>query len=180
VVNKLKWLDLASAGLLTAAKQALTPFYSIKIPLAAIQLVIENQFPIEKKKYGLTITLRDPLVRLNESENKIGIELTLRLTIRANVSNEWRGLIQGRLDYDREKGEFYFLDTTIHQMHPDGSLKRYKNAVLMIVEPLLEKVFSTTPVYTLDQENFQHLLARLLLKSVTIQQNAIVVEFGLY
>lgn len=176
----MKWLELTLAGLLTVAKQALTPFYTIKIPLVAIQSVIAQQFPIEKEKYWLAITLCDPLVKLNESENKIGIELTLRLTIPGNVSNEWRGLIEGRLEYDREKGEFYFLDPTIHQMHLDGSLKRYKNAILMIAEPVLEKVFSATPVYKLDQENFKHLLARLLLKSVTIQKEAIVVELGLY
>ena len=176
----MKWLDLALASLLTVASKVLATFYKIEIPLADIQRVIQKQFPIEKEKYWLLITLCDPVVRLNESDNRIGIELTLRLRVPGNVSYQWRGLIEGHLEYNREKGEFYFFDPTLHQIHLNGSLRRYKNSVLTIVEALLEKVFSTTPVYKLNQENFKHLLAKLLLKSVSVQKNNIVVELSLY
>jgi hypothetical protein len=176
----MKWLDLALAPLLTVASKVLAAFYKIEIPLADIQRAIQKQFPIEKEKYWLLITLCDPVVRLNEGDNRIGIELTLRLRVPGNVSHQWRGLIEGRLEYNREKGEFYFFDPTLHQIHLDGSLRRYKNSVLTLVEALLEKAFSTTPVYKLNQEDFKHLLARLLLKSVTVQKDQIVAELGLY
>ena len=177
----MRWLSLTLSVLVIVANKALTTFCKIRVPAATIQNLLKQKFPVQMEQYLLTLTLCDPVVRLNESANKIGIELTLRLTVPGNIiSSEWRGLVEGRLDYDRDKGEFYLLEPALQLVDVGGLLAGYQNLVLSMAGILLNQLFSITPIYKLDQENFRHLLAKLLLKSVTVHKDQILIELGLY
>ncbi len=176
----MKLLDWALAGLLTVANQALKTFYKIRIPRDTAQRIIEARFPVRKEKYGFVLTLTGPQVRLNASANRIGIEITLRVTLPGGAGQEWRGLIEVRLHYRRERGEFYLLEPVLRPFGSSSAGFGQRTAVLKIAEAALDSVLSATPVYTLDQKNFKHLLAQLLLKSVTVESDHLRVELSLY
>ncbi len=176
----MKLLDHGLAVVLIVANKVVTTFYSIPIPLAAIQALIATKFPIHKQSSLWTFTLCDPVVRLNETANKIGIELTLCLTAMGNIRYEWRGLLEGRVKYNRTAGEFYLGDLAIRQNGSTDGLDRYIGSLLVVAEALLEKIFSTTPLYRLEQSKLQHVLARLLINSVTVKQDRVVLELSLY
>ena len=176
----MRWFNLTLAVLVIVANKALTTFCRIRVPATTIQSLIEQKFPIQMEQYWLTLALCNPLVKLNETANKIGIELTLRLTVPGNISGEWRGLVEGRLDYNREKGEFYFLEPALKLADIEGFFAQYQNLILSMAGILLTRLFAVTPVYKLDQKDFRHLLTTLLLKSVTVHKDQILIELSLY
>src|SRR5512144_469358 len=165
----MRWFKLTLAVLVIVANKALTTFGKIRVPAATIQGLIEQKFPVQMEQYWLTLALCNPLVKLNESANKISIELTLRLTVPGNISSEWRSLVEGRLDYNREKGEFYFLETALQLADIEGFFGKYQNLILSMAGTLLTGLFATMPIYKLDQEDYKQVLTRLLLKSVIVQ-----------
>ena len=177
---RLKLMDWALAGLLTVANRALKTFYKIRIPRDAAQRIIEARFPIRREKYGFALSLTEPQVRLNASANRIGIEISLRVTLPGGASQEWRGLIEVRLHYQREQGAFFLLEPVLRPLDPSAAGPSPRNVVLKIAEAALDSVLSATPVYTLNQNNFKHLLAQLLLKSVTVEPDHLRVELSLY
>ena len=177
----MRWLSLTLSVLVIVANKALTTFCKIRVPATTIQNLLKQKFPVQMEQYLLTLTLCDPLVKLDESANKIGIELTLRLTVPGNIiGSEWRGLVEGRLHYNREKGEFYFLEPALKLADIEGFFAQYQNLILSMAGTLLTGLFAVTPVYKLDQKDFRHLLTKLLLKSVTVHKDQILIELGLY
>ncbi|GEM_PF-1261726 len=177
---RLKLLNWARTGLLIVANRALKTFYKIRIPRDAAQRIIEARFPIRKEKYGFALILTRPQVRLNASANRIGIEISLQVTLPGGASQQRRGLIEVRLHYRREQGEFYLLEPALRSLDPAATGPGPWNVVLKIAEATLDSVLSTTPVYILNQNNFKHLLARSLLKSVTVEPDHLRVELSLY
>ena len=176
----MRWLKLTLAVLVIAANKTLTTFGKIRVPVATIQSLIEQKFPIQMEQYWLTLVLCKPLLKLDEGANKISIELTLRLTMPGNIDSEWRGLVEGRLDYNREKGEFYFLEPALQLADIEGFFGKYQNLILSMAGTLLTGLFAVTPIYKLDQEDYKQVLTRLLLKSVTVQKDQLLIELGLY
>ncbi len=170
---------IALTGLVLVTNRAIT-FYKIEIPLNYLQHKVEEQFPFTRKKYLLSMTLTDPVVRLEETTNRIGLELTVCLDIPGAISTQRRGLIYGSLDYDRENGEFYFLNLTIHELDSNGISNRKTGIVYDALETVLNKAFASTPIYRLQEEDLKHSLTRLLLKSVIIRKDRIIVELSLY
>jgi hypothetical protein len=121
----------------------------------------------------------DPVVRLDEAANRVGIELTLHLQTFGDLTLQWRGLVDGRLEYRRETGGFYLLNPNLHRLRLDGAPSRYQSITRTITGILLDKVFATTPIYQLDTTKFQHSLTKLLLKSMKIKNDKILIELGL-
>jgi hypothetical protein len=173
-------VQLTLRGFLTITNKALS-FYQVEIPLDQLQNTIAERFPIQKKKYLFSLTLADPLVRLEPTTNLIGIEFTAFLAMPGNLITQWRGLIYGSLQYDRSKGEFYLLNLTIHKTDREGNFYRQKGMTYVLVENMLNRVFATTPIYRLRaDEDIKHSLTKFLLKSVAVRRDSIVLKLGLY
>jgi hypothetical protein len=162
-----------------AASKAAAHFYTFSIPLSQLQHKVSRQFPIEKTNYWLTVRLLDPVVRLDEEANRIGVELTIRLHTLGDLTFQWRGLVDGRLEYHRETSGFYLLNPNLRRLHLDGAPSHYQSITRTVTGLLLDKVFATTPIYQLDTTKFRHSLAKLLLKSMTIKKDKILIELGL-
>jgi len=153
-------------------------FLEFKIPLAQIQQEIETEFPVERNKYSFSMTLFDPVVRLDELANRIGVELTIAMRAPFKFNLQWRGLFHGRLEYRRKSGEFYIVNMQIQKIGADGLPSQYKNIVLSTAEKLLDRAMAEAPIYQLDRANWQHSIAKLLVKSVVIKQDGILVEMS--
>lgn len=173
-------LDYALAAGLIVANKVVTTFFSIEIPRAVIQTLIETKFPIRNQSSLWTFTLCEPQVRLSEDGGKTGVELTLRLELMGGLYKEWRGLLEGRVDYRRTTGEFYLRDLVIRPIEPESRPDRYIGSLLVVAEAVLGKVFSATPIYRLEPTRFRHMLARLLIKSIAVRQDRLVLELTLY
>jgi hypothetical protein len=166
-------------GLLVLANKAIN-FYKLKIPLSDLQKQIEKNFPIQKKKYFFLMTLMDPLVKLDAKKNRVGIIFTTYINTSGGVIASWRSLIDGHLHYDRETGAFYLSELKIHSNEKGEIADTPAASVLYFVERMLNVFFSDVPIYQLSDDNLKHILARLLLKTISVQEDKLVITFNLY
>jgi hypothetical protein len=166
-------------GLLVLANKAVN-FYKLKIPVSDLQKRIEKSFPIQKKKYFLSVTLADPVVKLDAEKNRVGIIFTTYLHTSGQVTASWRSLIDGHLHYDREAGAFYLSELKIYSNERGESSDSSTPSVLYFVEKILNMFFSDVPIYKLDDNNLKHILARLLLKTIKVHKENLVITFNLY
>lgn len=166
-------------GLLFLADKAIY-FYRLKIPLRHLQKEVEKQFPLEKQKYFFAVSLVNPVVKLNAAENKIGIEITVRVNAPGNFTAQWHGLIEGCLHYDRQQGAFYLSQLRFHADRDKGELNKYSTYVLALVGTILDNIFAVTPVFKLHEDSLKHALARLLFKTITVAKDSLVIRFSLY
>lgn len=176
-MKSLKKLPLL--GLLVLANKAVN-FYKLKIPLSDLQKQIEKSFPIQREKYFLLLRLADPMVRLDAEKNRVGILFTTYLNTMGHMTGSWRSSIDGHLHYDREAGAFYLSELKIHSNEKGEVSDTPVASAFYFVEKILNVFFSDVPIYTLDDNNLKHILARLLLKKITVQEENLVITFNLY
>lgn len=171
--------NVAVTGLVMLAHQALS-FYRVSIPLPQLQRAIAGQFPVERRNLLLTVSLLHPVITLDEAANRVGLALTIQLTASGTVVAHWRGHLDGTLEYQQKSGAFYLAQSQLRGIDTNGNLTEFRGTVQRLIETVLAQLFAATPIYRLERDNVQHVLARLLLKSVTVKQDRLVVQLGLY
>ena len=174
----MRWLARAGHGLRAVARAAWRPAATIRIPEAVLQRRVASRFPLETTRYGCTLTLRDPAIRLRAGESPIALEVTLGVRLPGGLHPAWRGEIALRLDYRQDQGAFYLREPRLRSSAPDGALAAYRDAVFQLVSLALDPVLAATPVYVLDPAKGRHRLARCFLKSVTVRDRQLRVEWG--
>ena len=172
------WLARAGNGLRAAARAAWRPAATIRIPEAVLQRRVASRFPLENTRYGCTLTLRDPAIRLRAGESPIALEVTLGVRLPGGLHPAWRGEIALRLDYRQDQGAFYLREPRLRSSAPDGALAPYRDVVFQLVGLALDPVLAAAPVYALDPAKGRHRLARCFLKSVTVRDRQLRVEWG--
>jgi hypothetical protein len=172
------WLARACNGLRAVVRAAWRPAATIRIPEAVLQRQVESRFPVEKTRYGCTLTLHDPAIRLRAGESPIALEVTLGVRFPGGLHPAWRGEIALRLDYRQDQGAFYLREPRLRSSAPDGMLAAYRDAVLQLVSLALDPVLAAAPVYVLDPAKGRHRLARCFLKSVAVRDRQLRVELG--
>ncbi|MCP5196007.1 MAG: DUF1439 domain-containing protein [Gammaproteobacteria bacterium] len=154
------------------------PSYTVRIPEATLQRLLESRFPLEKTRYGCTLAVRDPVVRLQAGDGTVGLEVTLQATLPGGFRPAWRGWITLRLDYQRDQGAFYLRDPRLQSPDFPGMLAGYAKPVLTLIGLALDPVLAATPVYTFDLADYRHRWARMFLKSVTVRDGQLLLELG--
>jgi hypothetical protein len=144
-----------------------------------LQELIASRFPIRRGD-RVTLTLKDPIVRLEEGSDRIGIELTVSAGFTRETALDSRWLVDGELSYDRERAEFFLYNPDIRsresgkESDSPGLLRRF------IAKAVLARTFSKLPIYRLKETVAGHSLARLLLKSVRVRDGKLLIELGLF
>ncbi|HCB13790.1 MAG TPA: hypothetical protein DEP36_09530 [Gammaproteobacteria bacterium] len=153
--------------------------YTVRIPEATLQRLLASRFPLEKTRYGCTLAVHDPVVRLKAGgDDAVGLEVTLRATLPGGFRPAWRGWITLRLEYQRDQGAFYLRDPRLQSPELPGMLAGYAKPVLTLISLALDPVLAATPVYTFDPADYRHRWTRMFLKSVTVQDGQLLLELG--
>jgi hypothetical protein len=175
-VKRLKMTVLE--GLKAVTNQALS-IYSLELTGEDLQKLIESRFPIRRGDQVILV-LKDPSVRLEEGNDRIGIELTVSAGFTRETVLDSRWLVDGELRYDRDRAEFFLYNPDIRNLafgkepDPPGPLRRF------IAKAVLARTFSELPIYRLKETVVGHSLARLLLKSVRVRDGKLSIQLGLY
>ncbi len=170
--------DAMLKALMLAANKLLS-LYKLEVRQAELQRWVESKFPIRRENF-VTLTLRDPIVKLEPEDDRIGIELTVRAEIGKGVAVEGRWLVDGEPAYDRDKGEFYLHNPAVRSVNPALFIQDSNPLTQGVNEAILGKIFYHLPVYTLKDDRLSHSLAKLLVKSIKVRGDRVIVELGLY
>jgi hypothetical protein len=165
-------------SLIRAANKLLS-VYKLELGQAELQQWIESRFPIRKEGI-VTLTLKDPIVRLEPHDDRLGIELTVRGEVAKGLALEGRWMLEGAPAFDRGKGELYLRNPIVRGINSGLRIRSSNGSSSKgLMEEMLAGALSEVPIYKLEQGRLGHALARLCLKSIEVRGDRLLVEFGL-
>ena len=143
-----------------------------------LQEKVAAKFPLKKRKALIATTFSKPRVILAEGAERMGIALAIEVSA---PGVKYGGEIEadGEIHYRPRRGEFSVVNCRIRRLEVEDLPEKYQKLVHTLAEKVVELYLSDLPVYRLDQGNFKQSLAKLVLKSVNIENGQLVVIVGL-
>ena len=143
---------------------------------------LSKRLPIEKTYlFIFQVVLDRPRVTLVEGSDRVqaGLDLTLNIHI-----NEEPLPLGGSVDasggvrYDPLEGAFYLTDPVVERLAVQGIPARYTDRVNSVLTKAIAEYYKDRPIYTLKESDVKQAAAKLVLKSVVVQNRLLVVTLG--
>jgi len=154
--------------------------YTLEISESELQKKVSAMMPMTKKNVFMAVTVSDPKIDLIQQSNEIGVFTNIEVIALGNLKGSGRAHITGTLNYDAEKGEFFFRDPTIVSLEIDNVEKKFIPKIKEITQLTITKAMSAYPVYKFKDDNIKHKLAKAALKSVTVNDKKLLVELSAF
>jgi hypothetical protein len=156
------------------------PTYTLKLSADVLQKRIDAIFPIKVKKLIFVFKVSDPVVVIPPSTvDRIGVEVSLKVSIPGLLKAEGRGLIHGEIDYLASTGEFFFFDPSLQNFDVQGLPRRYQEEVRGLFEGIMKAALSDISIFKFDERDTKQRIARKMLKSVKVEDERLKIEIGL-
>lgn len=154
----------------------------LRIPEAELRQRMEAALPITRT-YLLVVevTLANPRVELREGADRIhaGLDATLSLRLVGQQLPLGGAIdISGALRYEPGTGAFHVVEPQIEGVAVQGVPDRYAATVNQALNLALAAFYRDYPVYTLRRDDIRQSLAKLVLKSVLVEDRHLVVTLG--
>ena len=109
-----------------------------------------------------------------------GLDALLNIKINKNP-NPLGGTIDvsSGVDYRMETGELFLTDPKIENLLIQGIPDKFQENVNQAISIALAEYFRKNPIYTLRNTNLKQTAIRMTLKSVTIENQELVITLGI-
>ena len=154
--------------------------YTLEISESELQEKVSAMMPMKKKNMFVAVTVSDPKVDLIKESNEIGVFTNIEVIALGSLKGSGRAYITGTLKYEAQKGEFYFRDPTVVSLEVDNVAKKFIPKIKKITQLAITKAMSVYPVYKFKDDNIRHKLAKAALKSVTVEQEKLLVNLSIF
>jgi len=153
--------------------------YRVTLDAAGIERRIVDFFPWQTGTHSISLSLEKPKVRLNEAENRIHLLTDLVIGLPGQIHASGHVEVAGSLVYQADAGAFLFDKPEICQFSVMSIPSRYMLPLRRIMSKFLARHLTNLPVYSFNQQNLQHRLAKTVLKKVEIKNNKLEIRFSL-
>ena len=147
---------------------------------ADIQETVSAMMPLKQKKMFVTVIFTNPVVKLIKTSNKIGVKADIQALIPGVVKGTGMAEITGSLRYNSQEGAFYLTDPVISSMHVNRVKKSMQPEIKKLAQTAITKNMTKQPIYKLNDEDAKQKLAKSALKSVSVNDGKLIVEFGIF
>ncbi|MBV1874716.1 MAG: DUF1439 domain-containing protein [Gammaproteobacteria bacterium] len=155
------------------------PSYTLELKAESLQSKIGEVFPIKVKKFIFVFKITDPVVVIPpDLIDRIGIEVSIRVSIPGLLKAEGRGLVHGEIDYFAESGEFFFFEPTLQKFDIRGLPSRYQEEVRGLFESIMRSALSDMSVFKFNEEDKKQRIAKRMLKSVRVEDERLKIQVG--
>lgn len=155
------------------------PSFTFEIKAKKLEKRLASIFPIKKRASIFVFKISDPIIVFPpEKSSHIGINLTLKVSIPGLMSAKGRGMIHGEIDYSPEQGAFYLFDPEIQELEIKGLSRTYQSEVKELFRGIIHSSLSEMCVYQFNKKDRKQVIAKMLLKSVRIEDGALKVQLG--
>ncbi|HMN34453.1 MAG TPA: DUF1439 domain-containing protein [Chiayiivirga sp.] len=155
----------------------------VRVTEPQLRAQLAERFPVERTVLLLLRwRLTDPSLAFLPQRQRVAVGIDVRLNLRLEGG---RSDLGGRIEletgvrYDEARGALFLVDPVITRLVIDGLPERHAQRATDSVRELLAEVFSQRPVYTLNPLDLKQGSARLLLRELRIEGDAVVVRLGL-
>jgi hypothetical protein len=153
--------------------------YTMAISQKELQTMIEVWFPVKQATAIGDIKLSSPKILLPDNSGRINFAVNINLEIPGQYIAAGKGVIDGELDYNADRGEFYLREPRLLKLEVDGLPSSYDAIVLSVVNDLARQQLPLIVVYRLDKEEIVQASVLQTLKSVRVHKGQLLVELGL-
>ncbi|MCK4841171.1 MAG: DUF1439 domain-containing protein [Methylococcales bacterium] len=154
----------------------------LRITEDKIQKELEKKLPVSKTYLLIfKVTLDKPRVILSSANEKVNMGLNAILSIKMGKDAQF---LSGSIDvsagikYVAETGTFFLTDPGIEALNISGIPEKYMQKVNTVINKSLSDYYAEHPIYTLNTGDIKQKTAKLLLKSIVVEDKRIVVRLG--
>jgi hypothetical protein len=144
-----------------------------------LQEKISAMMPIVQKNYFMTIVFDDPVIDLHETSNELSIRANIRAVAPGGIEGSGTTQISGSISYNPGLGTFHLKNPTIIDLQIDNIQKQYLPDIKKIAQIVLSNALANYPLYTLEDDNLKHHLAKSMLESVIVKDEKLQITLNL-
>lgn len=157
--------------------------YTIKLTETQLQEKLQKKMPINKTVlFIVQITLDNPRVQLVDGSNRInaGLDVILNITVDKQPLPLGGSVdVSGGITYNSKTAKFFLTDPIIENLKVQGLPSKHTNKANKALSKVLTKFYKDNPVYTLRATDAKKAAAKLVLKTVKIENQELVVTLGI-
>jgi len=154
-----------------------TSAYEVIVTEQQIQENISSRMPLSRQGRLMTLTLDNTLIDLLSDNNRVRLTSDMQLMSTLGIQSRGNLVAEGDVRFDDESDSFYIDNPTVIDLNIEGVPAAYKPSIIQLAQQTLAPSLSGQPVYVLKEDGQQG-LARMLLKSMTINDQAVVLDFS--
>ena len=157
--------------------------FFIYVAEAQLQEKLNAKLPVTKTYLLIfKITLENPKMQLINGSNKVlmGLDVVLNL----NVAGEAKPLdgkieVSGGVAYLPGNAQFFLVDPVVENLSVQGIPKRHEEKVRLALSKALATYYAEHPLYQLKTSDTKQAAAKLILKSVVVENQQLVLKMGI-
>lgn len=143
-----------------------------------IQNVLENYFPMSEYAAFARVSLHKPKVRLQKENKNIVLIIPVVANVSGGVVHRGHVTVEVQLAYKSPTGGLYFSHPTIQQFDVPAANKETLTKLREIVKSMGENSLPVVRIYTVNERELNHSLAKSALKTSTVEDGRLHLEFG--
>ncbi|MGK0398077.1 MAG: hypothetical protein ACJA0I_000367 [Gammaproteobacteria bacterium] len=159
---------------------ALAFSYTLELSESEIQERVDAMMPLEKKKFFVTTVLTNPVIDLIKSTNELGLSTDVAFKAPGNIVGSGRVSFTGMLRYDNDTGAFYFDDLKLVSLNVKKVSPESLSKIKKVLQSVASQFLAKKPVFRFKDNNLKHNLAKSTLKSITVDNENLIIELGLF
>jgi hypothetical protein len=155
--------------------------YVIKITPEQIQEKLDKAFPISKQYLVvLKLTLKDPAVTLSEGSNRVGFGVTAATNVSVNDTDlAGRAHMTAGVRFDPEEASLSLVDPLVETLDISLLPEKYHDEVMAAASIAAKEYLDDYEIYRLDLSGIKQTIARMVLKSVVVEDEVLKITLGL-
>jgi len=141
---------------------------------------VAPQFPMQRSLLGVSVGFTEPVVFLSETENRMGVELTVTTALSETIKGKGRVMVDGTLAYKAETGQFVLREPHLRKLKIENIPDDYQERVRETIDWVARNTLVEIVVYQLADQDLREKMAKRFLKSMEVKKGKLVVELELF
>jgi len=152
--------------------------FVVDLPDTRMQGVLQNYFPISEYAAFARVSMDVPQVRLSRANKDIVLVVPIVAKVMGGDVHKGRVTMLLGLSYKPAHGGLYLDQPRIKQFEISGVSEKIAADLREIVDIMSKNAFPLVRIYTVKERDLNHSLAKSELKSFTIRDGHLQLEFG--
>lgn len=144
-----------------------------------LQRKVDGIFPVEERKGLVRARFTQPQILLRPGTDRIGLSLDVQIRLPGGKKMDGSLILGSALQYESSRGEILLADPLIEDVQIDGVPKRFEDLIHTLSKVVAKRYLAQIPIDRLQADDVEESLAKLVLRSVTVQDGEVVVVLGL-
>lgn len=150
--------------------------YEVRLSEQQLQQELDARMPLVQQQGMFTLELNNPQLTLINGEQRLSIRTDALLSTTFGLRSKGKVMLDGKVRYEKSDYSFYIDDPKIRQLSIEGVPPGMEPQLIELAQQALEPSLRGQPVYTLSDQEITESMARMMLKSMTIKDKAVVLD----